>query len=128
MITAATMQKQIVITRISLAACCLFSPKRLATRAEIATFAAMNSASPGNFGCVVRPTAATALAPSVLTIKVSTIPASAIKKDSQTAGHASRIASFVREPCVCSVSISMLPITFSWIFPVSDSHNALLYS
>ena len=44
------------------------------------------------------------------------------------AGHASRIASFVRESCVCSVFIAMLPITFSWIFPVSDSHNALLHS
>ena len=49
-------------------------------------------------------------------------------RDSQTAGHASRIASFVREPCVCSVLISMLPITFSWIFPIPDSHNALLHS
>ena len=46
-----------------------------------------------NFGCVVRPTAATDAAPSVDTIRVSIIPASVTKKLSSTAGHAMRMAS-----------------------------------
>ena len=59
------------------------------------TFMAKNNASPMNLGCVVSPTAATALAPMELTISESTIPARAIKNDSHTAGHAILTASFV---------------------------------
>ena len=64
------------------------SPFRLATSAETATFAAVKAASPINFGWVVSPTAATACAPTRLTISESTMPISATKKDSNTDGHA----------------------------------------
>ena len=65
-----------------------FSPRRLATRADTDTFIAIKIHKPMNFGCVVRPTAATAYAPMELTISESTMPARAIKKDSITAGQA----------------------------------------
>ena len=65
-----------------------FSPRRLATRADTETLVAMKMHSPMNLGWVVSPTAATASGPMELTIRESTIPARAIKKDSMTAGHA----------------------------------------
>lgn len=72
----------------SLAPLRFFCPLRLATSADTDTFTAINMASPINFGWVVNPTAATACAPTRLTIKESTIPTSATKNDSSTDGHA----------------------------------------
>ncbi len=87
-ITAAKVTKSKVVNKIRLASACLPSPLRRATKAETATPVAKKRASPTNLGCVVKPTAATALAPRELTIKESTSPASATKKDSTIAGQA----------------------------------------
>ena len=70
----------------------LFSPKRLATSAEIATLIARNTDNPINFGCAVSPTAATAFEPSALTMSESISPANATKNDSIIAGTAIFIA------------------------------------
>ena len=90
---AAMMIKRIPDTSIRLASSFLSSPRLLATRADSATFTAKNNDSPMNFGCVVRPIAATALLPRLLTIYESTSPTKAVKNDSTTAGHAIFIVS-----------------------------------
>ena len=76
------------VAKIRLASCRFPSPLRLATSADMDTLAAINRESPMNLGCVVSPTAATAWYPRELTIKESTRPAKAAKKDSSIAGHA----------------------------------------
>ena len=48
------------VAKILFASSRLSSPLRLATSAEMDTFAAIKNASPKNLGCVVSPTAATA--------------------------------------------------------------------
>ena len=94
--TAAITIKRIAVYKISLAESCLFSPRLLATSAEIETFNAKKRASPKSFGCVVSPTAATEAEPKELTIKESISPAKATKKDSTIAGHAmSRVVKIV---------------------------------
>ena len=57
---ADTKIKAIAVLKIRFASSGFSSPRLLAARAEIATFAATNKDSPINLGCVVRPTAATA--------------------------------------------------------------------
>ena len=64
------------------------SPCRLATRAETALEIAKKDVIANIFGWVVSPIAAIASGPRDEIIKVSMIPARAIKKDSKTAGHA----------------------------------------
>ena len=87
------MTNTIAVYKILLAFSLFFCPKRLAAKALTAILLDKNKAKAINLGWVVRPTAATAYVPSVLTIIVSIIPAKATKKLSSTAGQAIRIAS-----------------------------------
>ena len=82
------------VARIPLAPSLFPSPLRRATRADMDTLAAKKSASPTILGWVVSPTAATAEEPRELTIRESTSPAKAVKKDSNTAGQAMPTAFF----------------------------------
>ena len=75
-------------TRMLLALSRLFSPLRLATRAETATFKEIKTARQMNFGWVVSPTAAMAKEPRELTITVSISPTNATRKDSKMEGQA----------------------------------------
>ena len=94
-ITAATTIKITAVYRIRFASSCLSSPRLLATNADTATLSAKNKDNPTNLGCVVSPTAATASAPRELTIRESTKPAKAVKKDSIMAGHAMLMVIFI---------------------------------
>ena len=82
---------QVRRTRTALSRFC--SPLRRATNAEIAVLIARKIARPMNFGCCVRPTAAIAYEPSVLTMIVSIKPTSATRNDSTTEGHATPMVS-----------------------------------
>lgn len=76
------------VSAMLLAESLLCSPFLRATSADTATLVAKNRESPRNLGWVVRPTAATAFEPRELTMKESTRPTNATKKDSRIAGHA----------------------------------------
>ena len=88
-------------------------PRRRANKAETATLVAIKSAKPKNLGCTVRPTAATAVLPRLLTIRVSIILASATKKLSSTAGHAMRRVSRIKLGG-CAALLCMKYASFPW--------------
>ena len=96
--TVSTTVIKIACTRTRFAPSRSPSPLRRATMALTATFTERKTARQMNFGCLVRPMAAMAAAPSDDTIMVSTTLTSATRKDSSVEGHATRNARLSRSP------------------------------
>ena len=79
------------------------------------TFMAKKRDRPKNFGCVVRPMAATAEEPKEDTIKESISPVRAVKKDSRIAGQAIWRVVLSNGFCVISFSLIFL-LLYTYLF------------